>query len=36
MGETLAPLSCGNTAVLLAEAGKGWILANLSVSTEKD
>lgn len=36
MAEALAPLSCGSTAVLLAEVGKGWILANLSVGTEKD
>lgn len=31
-----ATLPCGTTAVLTAETGKSWILANLSVSTEKD
>lgn len=36
MAEALALLPCGSTAVLLAEIGKGWILANLSVSTEKE
>lgn len=36
VAEALALLPCGSTAVLLAEIGKGWILANLSVSTEKE
>lgn len=30
-----ATLPCGTTAVPVAEAGKSWILANLSISTEK-
>ena len=36
MGEALVPLFCGSSAVLLAEVGKGWILANLTASTEKE